>query len=141
MKKSKLVIACICLLFVAFASCKKKHNPSAQDNIVGKWKITEEATDLNGNGVMDANEIHIDTSLSNIIVTFNANGTAITSLSGLPYYSFLWALTNNSTYLKTTDTSSGGAIQFLHIDNLTSSSMTLKDTTGGTVGWEVWTKQ
>lgn len=140
---NKITIAAIgiCIVLAAFASCKKKHNPSVQDNLLGKWKLNKEAIDTNGNGKMDANEVFTDTSSANYLLIFNADGTITETYLNVPARQLTWSLENNNTYLKIVDTSSGGKTTHKHIDELTSTSMTWKDTTGGTATWTIFAKQ
>ena len=143
MKKSTLAVICLIAISVAaFTSCKKKKDPSAQSMITGKWKITSTGTDLNGNGIFDASEVSpTDTFYNNLVITFNSNGTGNSTYYGLTEGLFSWALSNGNAYMDITDTGSYGSTTHLRIDKLSSTSMTLKDTAGGTVNWDVFAKQ
>lgn len=141
MKLANIALTGLCITLIVFASCKKHNNPSVSDNLVGTWKATYTATDTNGNGIMDPNERMVDTADANFRLVFNANGTLALTLFGTPIAQSSWSLINSNTYLKTVDTGSAGTTTIQHIDNLTSSSLTLKDTTGGTATWTIFAKQ
>ena len=91
---------------------------------------------------MDSSEITTnDTSFAHYLVTFNANGSAVST-----YYNeashFNWAFEFNNTYLKMTNTdSTTGAVDYSLIVSMSSSRISYKDTTGGYATWFTITKQ
>ena len=130
---------------IAVASCKKSSSGSA--SIVGTWKVTQYAIDVNGNAVLDNSEKITDT--TNNKITFNNNGTG--SIFEIEHGDtinlvFNWALENNNAWLRTvtTDTSGGTTsydTSFSKIDALTSTSLTLRDTSSSPIQWTIFTKQ
>lgn len=100
--------------------------------------MTQYAIDANGNGIMDADEVVNDS--SNTVMTFNSNGMGnLTDFSG--YSSpFKWAAESNN-WLKITDDTLGTSY-YLHIDQLTASTLVFKDTlSGGVAEWTIFAKQ
>lgn len=88
---------------------------------------------------MDANELMtLDTANDHQTIKFTADGWVT-----LNYYSFAisnkWEFANSNTYLKITDTSSMSTPSYSQILTLTSSAMTLKDTTNASLGGASWT--
>ena len=123
---------------IAIASCKKKQSVT----IVGTWKFSSIGADANGNGAIDAGELTSvtnDTSYNRTTLQFSSNGTLTESESGVVMENGTWAFENNNTYLKITG--SAGDVAHLKVYSLTSSSLTLFDTTGGGQIWEVLAKQ
>ena len=147
-KKTMKIISTFLLGFgvavIAFTSCKKQDDPPAKSSlssyIQGTWKATFRATDDNANGVMDASEKVVDSADLGNTFTFNPNSTFVIKQTGVTVGEEIWTLTNNNTYLKLMDTAAGGVPEFLHIDFLSSSAMTLRDTIGGTAQWIVLEK-
>ncbi len=131
---------------IAVASCKKSSSGS-NSPIVGKWKITQDATDTNNNGVLDAGEKYTDS--SNSIITFNSNNTGISTESfGTATLSanFSWALTNNNTALRiiSTDNTVTPAIMdtsYSIVDAITSTTLIVRDTSSSPIQWTIFTKQ
>ena len=125
----------------AFASCKKKSSASVSSNLQGTWRATYDAVDANGNGVLDANEKVTDTTTAKFKMTINSNNTLVIYYMDTAIDQQSWTLQNGDTYIKFLDTAAGSTPTYQHIDNISSSSMTLKDTTGGIVSWTIYAKQ
>ena len=53
-----LRFAVAALLLAAPVACKKDGDVTAYDRLLGKWKQTQFATDDNGNGILDPQELH-----------------------------------------------------------------------------------
>jgi hypothetical protein len=135
-------VAVVVSFLFAVVSCKKSSSsPSVQSEIVGTWVASKDAVDLNGNGVMEANEIYADTSFPGATLVFSSSGTFSDVFMGIPLVTGSWKLVNNNTYLETSDTLYGGSTDYQHIDNLTTTSLTLRDTTGGQTSWTILTKK
>jgi hypothetical protein len=138
----KKVIIGMCLLLAAFLSCNQKSGSSVKDNIVGKWKVVKDATDLNGNGKIDANEEVTDTANADFLLIFDANGSFTITAAGIQVAEMTWTLENDNTVVRTIDTSSGARdTTYQHIDNITATNMTLKDSSVVPVKWSVFVKQ
>ena len=125
----------------AFASCKKKNNPSVSDRLHGTWRPAFNAADANGNGVLDASEKVADSTSTVFKMTFNSNNTLVIYYMDTAIDQQSWNLQNGDTYIKFLDSAVGASPLYLHIDEITSSSMTLKDTSGGVVSWSIYAKQ
>ena len=77
-------------------SCKKTAVDNSFTRLVGKWKEIQTATDDNGNGVIDAEEVHNAPPGYNDILHFNADslGTETITSNGdtEPLLNFRWKL-------------------------------------------------
>lgn len=137
MKRTNGIAILACIL-IAVAACKKENNnDQVKENLTGKWKATTNALDDNGNGIMDAGETFPDGIYltHNLVFTSDGvltivNGTIIAGKKN-------WELAHGNTYLHTFESTSS---TYYHIDALTSSSFTLKDTTGGHITWITFAK-
>jgi hypothetical protein len=135
----KLVFGVCAMGLIAIGACKKSSNSSPSTPVSGKWKLVQDGFDLNSNDTLDANEITADS--SSTYYTFNNNGSgSVTGMLGTTSITspFTWTLLYTNTWLKEvigTDTT------YYHVDALTATSMTLRDTTGGFVNWTIYTKQ
>jgi hypothetical protein len=128
------------IAFLLYTSCKKNSsdNPVA-DKLTGKWKYTYFVADSNHNHIMDAHDA-IDTIRNNpTIIEYYPDGTGAYLLNGASAASFTWQLLDNNTYLKVSGLATGSATQ--HIDSLTATKLVLRDTTGISYTWQVYTKQ
>ena len=92
---------------------------------------------------MDSYEIiPIDSVTAKSTVIYKADGTGAKMFGSLVIDEFTWELTENNTILKTVFPNAWGADTDLqHIDKITSSSMVLKDVSGGSVFWLIYVKQ
>jgi hypothetical protein len=134
--------ACLMAL-VVFSCTKTTKNSIEQDTITGKWRKTRIAIDSNGNGVIDNLELLSVTSYDSAhVFVFSGDGTgSITSMNTV-VGDFKWSLENNNTYLKITfPAGATGTSGSRHIDTLAKYEMTLRDTTGGMIKWDLYTKQ
>lgn len=143
MNKTLVGIIGTCAIFAAaFTSCKKSKSSPQHDNVTGNWKKTAYAIDTNNNGVMDANEVlPIDSVSAKLIVVFNGDGSGQIITGNVTLNQFAWSLENNNTLLKLIYRDPAGKTTIQHIDNLTSSAMTLKDTSGISAIWDIFNKQ
>ncbi|MCD6011067.1 MAG: hypothetical protein K0Q79_929 [Flavipsychrobacter sp.] len=137
MKRIAITIFTIGTIAAVGTACKKPKDNSTQNMITGTWKLTIEADDVNGNGVMDASEQMADT--TNYLTVYNAGGTGHTIANGVHEDGFTWAV--DGATLKLTDTALTTLTINLHIDNISASKMTLSNTFGGSTSWEVFEKQ
>ena len=138
------VFAIICFFFLfSFGACKKSaHNSVQHDDITGKWRKTRSAIDTNGNGIIDNNELLApDTYDSTHILIFNNDGTGEITYMNTNVATFSWSLENNNTYLKIYYAGSITGLTYQHLDTLTYAAMTLRDTTGMSIVWSLYTKQ
>ncbi|MBS1689421.1 MAG: hypothetical protein JSS96_11900 [Bacteroidetes bacterium] len=140
MKYTPILLCALCIALIS--SCSKSNSNSgspAEAKLLGKWHYEQEITDLNGNGIIDAQDYHEYDSV-NSYITFNVNGTG-TYLSNFdPLQTFNWKLLASDTYLQIGD-SSGADIY--HIDTLSSTSLVLRDTAtsfSNPIVWEVLKK-
>ncbi len=143
MKPTHLILLAAACMIIALDSCKKKSNGNpTKDNLVGTWNPTTEAKDANGNGVMDGAEVVAAYLYGGHKLAFNADGTvSILAINGGLSGEWTWALEQNNTYLRTADKKTGTNVVYQHMDNITSTAMTLKDTTGGVTTWYIFAKQ
>jgi hypothetical protein len=126
------------VLFIAALSCKKSSTTSAVAGaLAGSWKPFITVSDSNDNKNRDSNDA-VDTSHSPYLTVYYADGTGAIMSSGSSIGSFTWQLTSNDTYLKQTRS---GIVTVQHIDSLTNVIMVLRDTSGITDVWQVFTKQ
>jgi len=136
MKKVLLSVAALATLF---ASCKKDddNNKSRHDMLVGTWTVSQFGTDINNNKVIDMGET--SDSVMNGFFTFNANGTAVASLSfmGMPADTSdaTWTLVDNDNYLRTI---SDGDTGYIMIQSISNNNLTLLDTTGASMNAATW---
>lgn len=117
-------------LIIAAFSCKKSSSSSSpSQNLIGTWKIDKEYIDANSNGVPDGSELVTDTTVvnSHVTYTFNSDGTLVIKYYSITVGTNTWALVNNNTYLKVTDSSGSSYNKIL---SLTGSSAEITDTTG-----------
>ena len=140
MKNITAILLILATGLLTFPACKKNHSSSVpvSTEITGKWKLVKYGIDINGNGKMDSYEVVTDTS-SVIVWAFNMDSTCTISNALGVVSSFNWALKFNNTYVKTTYPM--GLNGWYHIDNISSSSLTLRDTSGGGIVWDILSKQ
>ena len=143
MNKNLLIILSVCFTFAACLSCKKTTKSSVQhDDIMGKWRRTRVAIDTNGNKKIDDLELLSPSSYdSTHVLVFNSDGSGLITSSNVSVGTFSWSLENNNTYLRIDYAGSATGTITQHIDTLSSSAMTLRDTTGVSVVWNLYTKQ
>jgi len=144
MKKSILSIAVIASFVVG---CKKDddNDQSRSAMMAGTWNISQYGFDANGNGVMDNGETTAASPLTmSGSLNFNSNGTVISNIAAFGFPASIdtaqWALINNDNYLRTI---SEGDTTVIEIKNMSSSSVTLRDTSfSGAMGatWMVLNK-
>jgi DNA-binding beta-propeller fold protein YncE len=134
------------ILFIAlsagmaiFVACKKTSG-GAKSMLEAKWKSEQAGYDANGNKAIDSNELHTTDSLNEYRL-FNSDGSGAEIGVNFGNYPlpFYWALSTDNQYLRITDTSNNATI--FHIDVLTNTQLTLRDTAGGVAVWNVYKKQ
>jgi len=144
MKKLLLSAA---VLAVIFTGCKKDDDDnggSRQSMMIGTWTVGQFGYDVNSNGNLETGETApASPSTVSGTLAFNSNGTVISNLAafGFPAESDTsqWALVNNDNYIRSI---SGTDTSYMEIKSMTSTSMTLRDTSfGGTYpAWFVLSK-
>jgi hypothetical protein len=124
---------------LCFVSACKKSSGGVKSMLEARWKSEEVGEDKNGNGILDSSEMHSVDSL-NEYVLFNADGTGSDIGANFGNYPipFYWALSQNNQYLGIQDTSNN--VVYYHIDALTNTQLILRDTSGGTNGWNIYKK-
>lgn len=126
-KSVKSVIGVLTMSIAVMVSCKKNPGPGTASLLEGgAWTINKTYLDTNKNGVMDANEMFVDTSYAHEQFKFNADGTFVETYYGSPVKQATWALENNNTSLAFTDTGANGTTSHLQILTLTANSLELK---------------
>jgi hypothetical protein len=143
-KKLTGQVVAIALGVILVSSCSKSDSPSVDRKtaIIGSWKISAEALDLNKNGKIEANENFLtDTSWAHIIYTYKANGTRTEAIYTDTSYA-TWTLESNNTVLKTVDTGFGGGTIIDQILDFTATTFKIKNTdTSGLSLYVTYTKQ
>jgi hypothetical protein len=135
----KLFAGAIALGLIAFASCKKS---SSSASLIGTWKASQDAIDVNMNHKLDANEKYTDTSGQSI--TFSNNGTGYVSIAGTEIGAFAWSQPSSNTIRTITTDTFGGTTTYdtstVQIAAISSGSLTVLDTSGGVYSWTIFTK-
>ena len=114
-------------LFAALWSCNKNEGPQTTfGKIAGKWRLAETATDDNGNGVIDASELHPVQSGYVDILNFKVDSTGVeTTVSNsdsAPPLNFTWnVIVGDSVRL---DYTAHLTVTY-YINNLNASNLTL----------------
>jgi Lipocalin-like domain len=129
--------AVIVVVAFLFACNKSSTGDPVHDKLVGKWKGVKNIVDSNGNHIIDVHDA-VDILNNPYVIEYYSNGTGAYLLNGASAGSFTWQLAGNSTYLTVVSTS-GTATQ--HIDSLTATTLVLKDTTGISYDWQMFSKQ
>ena len=119
---------------------------SLKDKLRGEWKHVKEVTDANNNGIMDSGDTNKDLAGEDLFIIFNSTGTLIVSYNGTSNADNpgenTWSLEKDNAWLKIVNKSdSSSSVTWLHIDDISSKRMTLKDTSGGVTTWNVWEKR
>jgi hypothetical protein len=138
--KKGFVAIPVLLLLLAVSAC---NNTSSK--LMGEWRHVKEVSDANRNGTMDAADSAKDLTGEDLFIIFNRDGTLIVSYNGATNADNpaenKWSIEGND-YLKIANkTDSSSSVIYLHIDELTSKKLTLKDTSGGVTTWNVWKKR
>lgn len=143
LSKTVSIPGCLCLCCMLLVSCSKSTGPSLQHNeITGKWRKTRSAIDTNGNGKMDPIELLAPDSYdSTHVFVFNSDGSGQIIYQNLIAGSFSWSLENKNSYLRMSYPGTSAAPTLQHMDTLTTTAMTLKDTTGSRLSWSLYNKQ
>jgi hypothetical protein len=134
MKKLILPVVLIATMMGTATSCKKKNTETTKDKLVGTWKETSYMSDDNNNGKMD--DVAVTTGLDDV-ATFKSDGTG-TDLSSGNSTAFNWGLSSDNSYIILTAVF--GSVSE-HIDQLSGSTLVMKDTTAGYISWATYTKQ
>jgi hypothetical protein len=115
---SALIIGLLCIALLA--GCKKKHDKSRSELLVGSWKITQSIIDSNKNGVIDANEYKNESDSNSIMMVFGADGSIRISKvlpPNLPETGTWKLINNDADLLRTRDIANDTFI--MHIESLT----------------------
>lgn len=149
----KLAAVCSCIAVLAVA-CKKDDTTNNNNNnnnnsndaktmLLGTWNATHQATDSNKNSTIDATEKKPLTGMS-LSITFKSDGSGsqhyvITGLVDTTE-SITWALINSDKDIVVTN---GGEKDTSHIESLTSTDLTVKqsDDGSGMASWTILKKQ
>lgn len=141
MKLNKLlIVGCLSIAAFSITSCKKSSSSSSK--LVGTWDLKQLGEDMNGNGVMDANEVQSIDGYGTGTATFNSDGTGsehIVFYGGLVDSSVTfkkWTLQNGDRDLVIT--ASDGTTLLSHV-TLTNTDLTVADTSTP-ITWTIWKK-
>ncbi len=141
-KRTIKFLAITFLAGMAFSACKKSTNEATMhDKFVGSWKCKQTVQDVNNNGVQDATDLtsNLDSFLIVMKLNSDGSGTLTSVISGSTGSSFKWALANNDTYFNITDSGST-TFNTSFITQAPGTTFVMKDTTGGIVQWETFSK-
>jgi hypothetical protein len=125
-------------------SCRKKEANTPSEKVLGRWKLTKEGSDDNGNGLIESFEFKTVVAAKDYEFQFNGDGTGTryASFDGqkIPDEPFKWHIKGDSLWIggKYNDTNS------YHILNLNASELTItKRPDVGQVGfqWYYYTKK
>ena len=108
-----------------------------RENLLGKWKATENARDDNGNGKLDDGESFPDLLYAENNLVFDADGTLTLVNSSALRGRKKWELLHGDSYLRVTEPAYSTDY---HIDRISSSSLVLKDTSNGRISWLMFAK-
>ena len=116
-------VAICCITF----SCKQKENvETILTRLLHNWKLTKIATDDNGNGAIDASEVHPVANGSDEEIVFNKDNTGlqtVTATNGATNtYRFTWSLDKYDTV---TRVGVGNNLVKYHIQSISSGSLEL----------------
>lgn len=137
--KNRSITFVLAFAAIAFASCNKSNNNNqTKDNLIGTWTAATNATDNNGNGIMDANETFPDTRYVMYDLAFSADGKLTYLNNHIVAGIANWELTTDNSYLRIFETTNSLSY---HIDAITASVLTVKDTSGGRISWVVFNKK
>jgi len=128
-----LAVTCACMMF---SSCSKKDDGPSETrrNLVGNWKITGAGGDMNGNKLIEPDEITPVPESAAFLSTYAADGTGsgIINTGVFPINTTTtWELGNEDKTLKVVYTSSSISFtRYYQIVNISTSRLTLADTSG-----------
>ena len=117
---------------IGVASCTKKQAAETPfTRIMGKWKLVKTATDDNGNGKIDGEEIHPVPSVQDNEITFNKDFTGVETnvYNGVvsPPLNFFWSVTNEDSSIQCAFT--GHDTITYYLVTVSSGSLTLETNT------------
>lgn len=134
----------VCVLAVAFQSCKKKKDETPAAKLAGKWKLSQVGIDSNNNNTVDPAEV-ISADSFKLFIAFggDGSGTFTFNLFGNDLNSnFTWQLINNNADLKMTLDQPSTLLPFnsgnMHINNLSESDLVFRDTILDSTGDATW---
>ena len=116
-------LALTCITF----SCKQKENiETILTRLLHNWKLVKIATDDNGNGVIDAAEVHPLSNGADDEIVFNKDYTGLQTViaanGATESYHFTWSLDTHDTV---TRVGLGYNLIKYHIENISSTSLEL----------------
>jgi hypothetical protein len=145
MKTTTTILLTLLILFleIGLPSCTKKQAADTPFNkIQGKWKLTKEATDDNGNNKIDAEEIHATSPQHDNEITFNKGLTGVETnvYNGVvsPPLNFTWKITNEDSSIQCAYT--GHDTITYYLVGVTSGSLTLQTNTTKGLAWYYYNK-
>jgi len=127
----------LCVLFLMASACRKEKSNHVKENLLGKWKATENGRDVNANGKLDDGESFPDIVYVGNDVVFDADGMLTLVNNNALMGRKTWELLHGDSYLRITEPAY--ATDY-HIDAITSSSLILKDTSNGRISWYMFAK-
>lgn len=133
----KLILILAGSAFVSLCACHKKANDHVRENLVGRWRATENARDDNGNGKLDEGESFPDRLYAENNLVFTSDGEVNLINNNMINGRKQWELMFDNTYLRIIEPAY--ATDY-HIDKITSSKLVLKDTSGRHTSWYIFEK-
>ena len=131
----------VAILLAATVGCKKDSNPTEYDRILGKWKQVQFATDDNGNGLLDPQELHSVAKTYSDILAFNNDSEGLETVftdNVTTNYAFSWYLTAADTLQRN---GIGHDTILYQIQDITSLHLTLMTTSKVSLVWYIYAKQ
>lgn len=133
----KLILFLAGSAIVSIGACHKKANNHVKDNLVGRWRATENARDDNGNGKLDEGESFPDRLYAENNLVFESNGEVNLINNNMINGRKQWELMFGDTYLRIIEPAYSTDY---HIDKITPSELVLKDTSGRHTSWYLFAK-
>src|ERR1700744_2061051 len=131
-----LLILCVALMY----SCGKSTVDTPYTKLEGNWAIIQTATDDNGNGQLDNEELRTVTDNETMQFRNDSTGTLHVIINGTTIdYVYTWAFINNYTELRRI--AYGEDTTLAKIVTLTTKDMTLMNYTDPQLSWYVLRKK
>lgn len=128
----------IVLLFTAWLlACRKDKNAHVRENLLGRWKATENARDNNGNGKLDDGESYPDRLYTTHNLVFTGDGALTLMNDSVISGRRKWELLHDNTYLRIIEPAFNTDF---YIEAISSTALKLKDTSGGRTLWFMFSK-
>ena len=74
-KPHSFVLVIVFVSIAVLAACKKTHDKSRSELLIGSWKITQSVIDSNKNNVMDAGEYYDQNDSNSLLIVFGTDGS------------------------------------------------------------------